>query len=178
MGLGFWPWNFQFHIIFQNFHGWKLVFPIVSKVKVTNLKIPAGGFQKTISTIQPVWSFSGIDQWTDELHPKSQITILVAWQLELFQKEIPNREDGWGRVFHRWREHGGLWPPIEVGLFKIWWGRLESIDGGSMGGLKTLSKNIQKIHLLVRLPCINQQACKFTKNELLHTYFSRILARF
>ena len=60
---------------------------------MTNLKSLAGGFQKTISTIQPVWSFSGIDQWTDELHPKIQITILVAWQLELFQKEIPNREE-------------------------------------------------------------------------------------
>ena len=31
---------------------------------------------------------------------------------------------------------------------------------------------------LVKLPTISLQACKFTKNELFHTYFSRILASF
>ena len=31
----------------------------------------------------PVWIFSGIAQWAGEFHPKSQITILVAWQLKV-----------------------------------------------------------------------------------------------
>ena len=35
-----------------------------------------------------------------------------------------------------------------------------------------LSKNTgEGVHLIVKLPAINLQACKFTKNELLHTYF-------
>ena len=42
-----------------------------------------------------------------------------------------------------------------------------------------LSKNTcEGIHLIVRLLAISLQACKFTENELLHTYFSRILAEF
>ena len=42
-----------------------------------------------------------------------------------------------------------------------------------------LSKNTcEGVHLIVKLPAISLQACKFTKNELIHTYFSRILARF
>ena len=45
--------------------------------------------------------------------------------------------------------------------------------------LKMLSKNTNEgVHLIVKLPAISLQACKFTKNELLHTHFSRILARF
>ena len=52
--------------------------------------------------------------------------------------------------------------------------------GGAWGtGLKMLSKNIcEGIHLTVKLSAISLQPCKFTKNELLHTYFSRILVRF
>ena len=58
-------------------------------------------------------------------------------------------------------------------------GRLKSILGGSMGGLKMLSKNTcEGVHLTVKLPAISLQACKFTKNELLHTHFSRFLAGF
>ena len=42
-----------------------------------------------------------------------------------------------------------------------------------------LSKNTcEGVHLIVKLPAISLEACKFTKNELLHAYFSRILARF
>ena len=42
-----------------------------------------------------------------------------------------------------------------------------------------LSKNTgEGVHLIVKLPDISLEACKFTKNELLHIYFSRILARF
>ena len=55
------------------------------------------------------------------------------------------------------------------GLFKIWYrvGGLKSIHGRwCMGGLKCRRK----------IPV--QEFCKFTKNELLHTYFWRILARF
>ena len=55
---------------------------------MTNLKIPEVCFQKSISITPHVWSFSGIAQWTGEFHPKIQITILVAWQLEPFQKKL------------------------------------------------------------------------------------------
>ena len=42
-----------------------------------------------------------------------------------------------------------------------------------------VSKNIcEGVRLLVKLPALSMEACKFTKNELLHTYFSRVLARF
>ena len=42
-----------------------------------------------------------------------------------------------------------------------------------------LSKNTYEgVHLIVKLPAISLQVSKFTKNELLHTHFSRILARF
>ena len=58
-------------------------------------------------------------------------------------------------------------------------GGAKSIDGGSMGGLKMLSKDTcEGVHLIVKLPAISLRVSKVTKNELLHTYFSRILARF
>ena len=54
-------------------------------------------------------------------------------------------------------------------------GGLQSKHGGS---LKMLSKNTcDGVHLIVKLQAISLQPSKFTKNEL-HTYFSRILARF
>ena len=53
------------------------------------------------------------------------------------------------------------------------------IHGGVWGVLKTLLKNtFEGVPLSVKLPAISLQTCKFTKNELLHTYFSRILAGF
>ena len=40
-----------------------------------------------------------------------------------------------------------------------------------------LSKNTcEGVHLIVKLPAISLQASKFTKNELLQTYFPRNLA--
>ena len=176
------------HTILRNFQGWKLAFSRISKGKVTNLKILEGGFQKSISTTQPVWSFSGIFQWTGEFHQKSQITILVAWQLELFEKKNPNRGDeGWGRVSHRcwdraWRAVP-LPPHLLRGFFKMWWrgAWVNTWRGhwGGGGGVKNLSKKTREgVHLLVKLPAISLQACKFTKNELLHTYFSRAWPRF
>ena len=46
-------------------------------------------------------------------------------------------------------------------------------------GPKMLSKNTcEGLHLIVKLLAISLQACKFTKNGLLHRYVSRILARF
>ena len=51
-------------------------------------------------------------------------------------------------------------------------GGLKSKHEGSIGELQMLSKN--RYHLILKL----QQTSKFTKNKLLHTYFSRILARF
>ena len=57
-------------------------------------------------------------------------------------------------------------------------GGLSQFMGEAWGTLKTLSRNTcEGVHLLVKLPAISLQASKFTKNELLHTYFSRILAR-
>ena len=41
-----------------------------------------------------------------------------------------------------------------------------------------LKNTYEGVQLIVKLPTISLQASKFTKNELLHTYFSRILARF
>ena len=42
------------------------------------------------------------------------------------------------------------------------------------GGLKMLSKNaFEGVHLIVKLPAISLQACKFTKNEL---FFPKNLA--
>ena len=49
-------------------------------------------------------------------------------------------------------------------------GGLSQYMGG--GGLKMLSKNTcEGLHLILKLSAISLQACKFTKNELLHTYF-------
>ena len=51
--------------------------------------------------------------------------------------------------------------------------------GGAWGELNMLLKNTcERVHLIVKLPAIRLQVSKFTKNDLLHTYFSRILARF
>ena len=54
------------------------------------------------------------------------------------------------------------------------------LEGGGEGGVvEMLLKNIfEEVHTLVKLPTISLQAYKFTKNELLHTHFSRILTRF
>ena len=58
-------------------------------------------------------------------------------------------------------------------------GGLKSKHGGSLEELKMLSKNTcEGVHLIVKLPTISLQASKFTKNELLRTYFSRVLATF
>ena len=84
----------------------------------------------------------------------------------------------WGeapRVSHKCCEHGGSLQNLGGG------GGLVSKNAGSMmgggGGLKTQFKNTYEgVHLLVKLPAKSLQACEFTKNEVLHTYFSRILA--
>ena len=65
-------------------------------------------------------------------------------------------------------------------------GALQNLMGGGGGlsqymggawGLKTLLKNTcEGVYLLVKLPAISLQASKFTKNNILHTYFSRIVA--
>ena len=142
--LGTWFLTLEFskwHTILQNFQGWNLVFSGICKGKVANLKIPEGGFQKRISTTQPVWSFSGIVQLTGEFHPKSQVTILVARQLKLFKKKIPNR----GRVGARFptgvKSMGGLYPPTPppLALQNLMVG-LESMHGESMVDLKRCRK--------------------------------------
>ena len=71
-------------------------------------------------------------------------------------------------------------PPIGGGSSKFdGRGRSSQNMGGAWGELKMLSKNTCKgVHFIVKLLAISLQASKFTKNELLRTYFSRILARF
>ena len=40
------------------------------------------------------------------------------------------------------------------------------------GGLKMVLQNTcEEVHLLVKFPAISLQACKFTKNKLLQTFF-------
>ena len=55
------------HTNLQNFQGQKLFFSGISWSKVTNLKFP-GAFQKSISSILPVWVFSGIVQCQNQLY--------------------------------------------------------------------------------------------------------------
>ena len=75
-------------------------------------------------------------------------------------------------------------PPIGGALQNLMEERLRSIYGGvwggkGRGGLKMLSKNTcEGVHLIVKLLALNLKASKFTKNELLRTYFSKILAVF
>ena len=70
-------------------------------------------------------------------------------------------------------------------VLQTWGGGPQNLKSGvrglrqNMGELKMMSKNTcEGVHLIKKLPAISLQASKFTKNELLHTYFSRILARF
>ena len=66
-------------------------------------------------------------------------------------------------------------------VLRTWGEGFSKFDGGGLsqymgehggGGLKTLLKNsCEGIHLLVKFPAISLQACNFTKNELLHTFF-------
>ena len=68
-------------------------------------------------------------------------------------------------------------PPLRRGdgSQKFDGGRLKTKHEGSMRELKTLSKNTYEgVHLIVKLPAISLKASKFTKNELLQTYFSRL----
>ena len=64
-------------------------------------------------------------------------------------------------------------------LLRTWGWGLKSVHGGEHRGLKMLSQNTcEGVHLIVKLLAISLQACKFTKNGLLHTYVSRILLCF
>ena len=62
------------------------------------------------------------------------------------------------------------------------WEGLKSIHGGGEArrrGVKCCQKiPVMEFIWIVELPDISLQACKFTKNKLLHAYSSRILARF
>ena len=79
---------------------------------------------------------------------------------------------------------GGCTSPIEGALQNLMRGAYVNTWRGE---LKMLSKTCchkkcchtcEGVHLIVKLPAISLQASKFTINELLHTYFSRILAKF
>ena len=49
------------------------------------------------------------------------------------------------------------------------------MEGACGEGLKTLLKNTcEEVHLLVKLPAISLQACKFTKNELFFIHIFHI----
>ena len=61
-------------------------------------------------------------------------------------------------------------PPLGRGSSKFdGGGDLSPYMGRARGGLKMLLKNTcEGVHLIIKLPAISLQACKFTKNELLH----------
>ena len=73
-----------------------------------------------------------------------------------------------------------------TGVENMGGGVLHNLMGGALvnaweqhGGLKMLLKNTcEGGNLKVKLPGISLQTSKFTKNEFLHTHFSRILAGF
>ena len=83
------------------------------------------------------------------------------------------------RLFHKCYEQA-LWGDGLQNLMGGGQGLTQHMQGASRGGGGGgLSKNIcEGVHLIVKLPAICLQACKFTKTELLLTYFSRILIRF
>ena len=85
------------------------------------------------------------------------------------------------RVSHKCVEHGG-------GPSMFYGGCLSQYIGGKWGGggLETVLSRYnawkipvkEGVDLLVKFQVISLQACNFTKNELLYTYFSRIFALF
>ena len=66
----------------------------------------------------------------------------------------------------------------QVGGSKFDKGGLSQKMGGAWGQLKMSKNTCEEVQLIVKWPAISLQASKFTKNELLHTYFSRTLTRF
>ena len=62
--------------------------------------------------------------------------------------------------------------------FSKFGGRDFRVEGVLKIQVKSLKNTCEKIHLLIKLPIISLQACNFTNNKLLPTYFSRTLARF
>ena len=76
----------------------------------------------------------------------------------------PQQTLGFPQVLRTWWGGGALQNMMGAGL--------KSIHGGSMMGLKIMLKNTSGgVHLIVKLLAISLQACKFTKNELLHSNF-------
>ena len=66
-----------------------------------------------------------------------------------------------------------------IGGCAVHWGEGGWVQLKYMGELKMVLKNTcVEVHVLVKLLAISWQAYKFTKIELLHIYFSRVLARF
>ena len=94
-------WNFLgiskgWHTILQNFQRWKLVFSRIFKGKVTNIKLPEGGFQKSISTTPPVWIFflnSPMDRWVSS---KKSNYYFSSMAIETIPEKNSNREEDWG----------------------------------------------------------------------------------
>ena len=74
-----------------------------------------------------------------------------------------------------WFEPATSKPGLNRALQNLMRRGLKSIHGGSMRGLKMLSKyTCEGVHLIVMLPAICLQACKFTKNDLLHTFLKEL----
>ena len=96
-------------------------------------------------------------------YQESYVVTLYLFQIGFFPLLSIIVPQGFPQVLRTW---GGS------SKFDVEEGGLKSIHGGSMGGPKMLSKNTcDGVHMVVRLPSISLQACKFIKNELLHTYF-------
>ena len=103
------------------------------------------------------------------------VKIIVSYYIiytNKFEKPgIQTTIHGFPQVFRTWA--GAVQNLMERRAWVKTWG----VQGG--GGLKTVLKGTcEGVHLLVKLPTISLETCKFTENELLHTGFSSILARF
>ena len=108
---------------------------------------------------------------------KISATSSIVQKVHFFKKHgtrnFTNPFQNNARVFHGCLEHGGGGGSSKFNGR----GGLSQYMGGNEG-LKMLLKNTcEGVHRLVKLPPISLQACKSTQCGLLHTYFSRILAR-
>ena len=107
-----------------------------------------------------------------------KVFLKVSQNLENFIRTEPPVQAGFPTSIEN-MGGGGSAPPTGGRAFQNLMGGLSQYMGEYEGGLKMLSKNTcEGVHLIVKLPAIILQACKFTKNELLHTHFSMVFARF
>ena len=101
--------------------------------------------------------------WHDYLHQQNCEWVILCLQI----------------LYHITGSSTGAQNKGRGGFFKIWLGWEAWVNTwGSMGGLKVLKNTCEGVYFLVKLTAITLEACKFTRNELLHAKFSMILGRF